>query len=446
MKTDQKKEIDKPNVILIVADDMGMGDAGYLGANDIRTPNIDLLAKSGIQFNQGYVTASVCGPSRSGMMTGVYQQRFGYGANIPEEKWITGELDSLGIPTTQPMMAELLKEQGYTTQLVGKWHLGLDDHLRPNERGFDEFYGFLNGSHDYYRAEKEFTKNRDFWPIFRNKEMVDYEGYTTEVFTDETVNFIKKNKDRPFFSYVSYNAVHYPWQVPQKYIDRLGHIEEEERRLFSGMTLAMDDGIGRIVEALKEEGIYENTIIIFVADNGSPASEQGRMSRTGGLRGWKGDTYEGGIKVPYIISWPKNVMGGTVFNDPVSTLDIVPTVCGVLGVHENGAEIGFDGVNLIPFINGDKEGRPHEQLYFRRVKDFAFRQGDYKIAFNKREKDLGVQLFNLKIDPNEQNNLADQEKEIFNEMLETFHRWDSKLPANRWLGHPYNRRVEQLSK
>ncbi|NME66834.1 sulfatase family protein [Flammeovirga aprica] len=430
----------KPNIVLIVADDMGMGDTGYLGAKDIRTPNIDHLASSGVQFSQAYVTASVCGPSRSGLMTGVYQQRFGYGENIPEERWVTGELENLGIPVEQPMMAEILKKQGYTTQLVGKWHLGLDEHLRPNARGFDEFYDFLNGSHDYYKASKEFTKNRDFWPIFRNKEMVDYEGYTTEVFTEEVVNFIDKNSANPFFTLVSYNAVHYPWQVPQKYLDRLEHIEEEERKLFSGMTLAMDDGIGKIVEALKEKGVYDNTIIVFISDNGSPRSEEGRMSRTGGLRGWKGDTYEGGIRVPYIISWPSKLAKGTSYNYPVSTFDILPTISHLLGVKSNNAKHDFDGVNLIPYITGESEGRPHKHLFFRRDKDFALRKDDYKITFNTREKELGVQLFNLSSDPNETKDLKEIEKKIYDELLEEFHSWDSKLPDNRWLGKPENRK------
>lgn len=435
----------KPNIVIIVADDMGMGDAGYLGAEDIRTPNIDKLAASGVQFSQAYVTASVCGPSRSGLLTGVYQQRFGYGENIPEERWITGELENLGIPVEQPMMGEILKKQGYTTQLVGKWHLGLDEHLRPNARGFDAFYGFLNGSHDYYKARKVFSENRDYWPIFRNKDMVDYEGYTTEVFTDEVVNFIENNTTNPFFTFVSYNAVHYPWQVPQKYLDRLEHIKEEERKLFSGMTLAMDDGIGRIIETLKKEGVYENTIVIFISDNGSPGSEKGRMSRTRGLRGWKGDTYEGGIRVPYIMSWPATLQKGIEYKLPVSTLDILPTLSNLLGVESNGAKHDFDGVNLLPYITGEKEERPHESLFFRRDTDFALRKGDYKLTYNSREKKLGVQLFNLSNDPNETKDLKIVEKEIFDTLLKEFHSWDSKLPDNRWLGKPENRKANAVA-
>lgn len=432
----------KPNIVLIYADDMGYGDVGYLGATDIRTPNIDELAHQGVSFTQGYVSASVCGPSRCGLLTGVYQQRYGMGENTPGEKWLTGEFPMQGIPTSQPIISEILKLYGYHNKAVGKWHVGFDMSLRPLQRGFDEYYGFLNGSHDYYKADMNFGKNAGTWPMFKNNDIVKFEGYTTEVFTDEAINFIKKNENEPFFVYVAYNAVHHPWEVPDTYVNRLAHISDKDRRLFGGMILAMDDGIGHIIQTLKDKGVYENTIVIFISDNGSPKGQNGNMSNTGGLRGWKGDSYEGGIKVPFIIRWPGILPSGTTYKMPVSTLDIVPTIASFLGTKKNINGLEFDGVDLLPFLTGKKgaKARPHEIMYWRRDDDYAIRMGDWKLEWNDGDGSKRPMLFNLSNDKNEKTDLIKENPQMAVQLQNMFDLWDINLPASIFWGAPINRK------
>lgn len=443
----KNKEInntENPNVILIFADDMGYGDVGFLGATDILTPSIDKLAKSGVIFNQGYVTASVCGPSRSGILTGVYQQRIKADENIPEDDYPTKRGRIAGIPLTQSMLPELLKPFGYHTGVIGKWHVGLDEAKRPLSRGFDEFYGFLNGSHSYYKSTMEFGSNHGLWPIFRNEKKVEFNGYTTDVFSDEAVNFIERNKDEPFFLYLSYNAVHHPWEVPDAYVDRVKHIEDEDRRLFSGMMLAMDDGVGRVMKTLKEHNLDENTLIFFISDNGSPKGQSGTMSNTGGLRGWKGDTYEGGIRVPFTVSWPGIIPENSIYEYPVSTLDVVATITASLGIKKPLKGFDFDGVDLVPFVNGNKNKneRPHDVMYWRRKDDYAIRVGDWKLEWNDDEPNRNVELFNLAEDPYEKKDLSEKYPEKLAELQDKFDAWDSQQPDSEVWPAPINRNYD----
>ena len=430
----------RPNIVLILADDMGYGDVGYLGATDVRTPNIDALAGEGIVFTQAYVSASVCGPSRAGLLTGVYQQRFGSSLNEPEKTWYEGTDMDNGLSLEQPMVSELLESYNYTSKAIGKWHMGLDEAYRPNQRGYDEFYGFLNGAHDYYEADMDFGATFNKWPIFRDNTPEAFSGYATDVFSDEAVTFIQNNAANPFFVYLSYNAVHSPWQVPQEYIDRVSHIEEEERKLFAGMVLAVDDGVGRVVQELKDQGVYDNTLFFFISDNGSPSSEAGRMSRTGGYRGWKGDPYEGGIRVPYIINWPNKLTGGTSYNKPVSTLDVVPTILNHLGQSSNNARFDFDGKDLVPYLDGTigAEESVHEALYFRRQNDYAIRKGDWKLVNNDGDANKPM-LFDMVNDEFETTDLYDQYPEIAKGLQNDFDNWDRNLTDNKWWGGPGNR-------
>jgi len=443
-----QQQPDKPNIIIIYADDMGWGDVGYHGVeNDIRTPNIDQLASEGVAFSQGYVSASVCSPSRAGLLTGQYQQRFGCGENPCGSGYPENEkaLKS-GLPDTIPILPELLKTQGYTTGMIGKWHLGLSENKRPNARGFDYFYGFLNGAHSYYEADIHFGKKKGKWPIFRNNQIVEYDGYMTEVFTKEAGQFITQQKENPFFLYLAYNAVHHPWEVPDAYLNRLDHIKTPYRKKFAGMVLAMDDGIGQIIQTLKDQKLYDNTIIIFMSDNGSPsgqgkdAAEGDYMSSTGGLRGWKGDTYEGGIKVPFIMRWPGQLRTNVTYDKPVINLDITPTLTHFLDIDEPAPGF-YDGKDLLPFLNGKTNDRPHEELFWRRDEDYAIRIGDWKLTCNNRGNKAtnGVELFNLKEDPFEKNNLAHQYPEKVIKMQQQFDQWDHNLPASICWGAPKNR-------
>ncbi|GJM62670.1 sulfatase-like hydrolase/transferase [Persicobacter diffluens] len=436
----------KPNFIIIYADDMGYGDPGYLGSEDLQTPHLDQLAAEGVAFSQGYVSASVCGPSRCGLLTGVYQQALRAGENAPENAWQDGDFPMAGLTKDQPIVSEMLQGSEYRSLAVGKWHLGMDESLRPLQRGFDEFYGFLNGSHDYYRADMNFEGSPAYWPMFKDNDIVPYEGYTTEVFSEKTVDFIHENADNPFFVYLAYNAVHHPWQVPQSYMDRLPHIEDEDRLIFGGMMLAMDDGIGQIVNALKEEGVYENTVIFFISDNGSPKGQSGNMSSTGGLRGWKGDTYEGGIRVPFVLRWPGLLDDGSWYDQPVSNLDVVPTIMSYLNVENPTKEgLAFDGVDLLPYMLGDRGAqRPHDIMYWRRDNHYALRKGDWKLCWNDGDiKDGNPMLFNLETDREEKENLFSSEVAIAEEMQEIFDAWDGYLPDHRWWGRKRNRNYRE---
>jgi arylsulfatase A-like enzyme len=449
-----------PNVVLIFADDMGWGDVGYHGYKDVITPNIDRIAREGVQFSQGYVSASVCGPSRAGLMTGVYQQRVGAGENASA----TGYPDNMGerfrmsgLPTSQSTIAEILRPHGYRSGMIGKWHLGVEQPLRPHHRGFNYFYGFLNGSHSYTEWEPKFAQRKDKWPIFSNDRLLPAQKdiYLTDLFSDRAVGFIKHNPDKPFFLYLAYNAVHHPWQVPDKYLERTKHLKGgEDRRFFAAMILAMDDGVGRVFDTLEETGQLDNTMVIFLSDNGSPRGQglkpkpkdakmprgETVMSNPGPHRGFKGDTYEGGIKVPFAIHWPGKIKPGTKYDHPVSALDIVPTIAATLGVIKPDLGHAFDGVDLLPFLNGDQgDTRPHETMYWRRDNDYAIREGDWKLQWNDASGNLSIKLFDLSKDPGEYHDVATKHPDLAQRLQNKFDTWDSPMPDSRPWGGPGNR-------
>lgn len=434
----------KPNIILILADDLGYQDLGHMGAKDIRTPHIDALAKSGMVFTQAYQSASVCGPARAGLLTGRYQQIFGSGENPPETGELSQRFPDAGIPLDEQMIFELLKPASYRTGVIGKWHMGLSHEQRPSQRSVDYFYGFLNGAHSYREAKMNMQGPPMTWPIFRNNDAIEFSGYTTEVFNDEGVNFIKRNKQKPFFLYMSYNSVHGPWEAQPKDLERSAHIKKKWRRIYSAMLISMDDGVGRIVQTLKDEGIYDDTIIIFMSDNGAPnklneaTRENDYLASNGPLKGRKGDTYEGGIRVPCIITWPKEIKEQSTYKYPVSGLDIVPTLLHVSQAAP--AKKQLSGVNLMPYITGENKARPHEVLYWRRDDDYAIRKKDWKLTWNDHNGPRVPMLFNLANDPNEEQNLIKQFPEIANKLQKEFDQWDSRLPDNKWWGGPSNRK------
>ena len=443
----------RPNIVIIYADDMGWGDVGYHGYKDIKTPNIDALAAGGVQFSQGYVSASVCGPSRVGLLTGVYQQRLGvYGNFAPKH----------GLTPDQPLLFEMLKEQAYTCGVVGKWHLGMEDSsATPNQRGVDHFYGFLFGAHDYHRSRTNPKhKKMNQLPIYRNTEIQppiqDSNGYLTDMLTDEAVRFLEHTGDRPFCLYLAYNAVHSPWQVPDSYVDRLKDLPaDEERRHFAGMVLALDDGVGRVIETLRKKGVLNNTIVFFISDNGTPRGQGIKkptkdqrkdrggttMSNPGPFRGFKGDTYEGGTRVPFIVHWPGHIPAGVTYRHPVINLDVVPTVMALLGVDAPTKGLKFDGVNLLPYLTGKKGAnqRPHDVLYWRRGNDYAIRDGDWKLAWNDQGRSQRITLFDLAADPGEYRDLSGKHPERGQQLQDRFDAWDCRLPNNRTGRNPQNR-------
>ncbi|MGL6260931.1 sulfatase family protein [Vibrio sp. WXL210] len=436
----------QPNVIVIYTDDQGWGDVGYHGYDDIHTPHIDALAAGGVHFPQAYVSSSICSPSRAGMLTGVYQQRFG----------IYGNFKGNHIPDSQPLMMEMMQELGYTTGVVGKWHMG-DPTGRPNQRGTDFFYGFHGGSHNYMLSDAEEGGKPWLSPLYRNTQteppIQESNGYLTELFTDEAVAFIEDNVDKPFFLHLAHFAVHHPWQVPDGYIERLEHLEvhHEERRFFAAQTLVLDDGIGAIMDTLDKHQLTNDTLIFFMSDNGSPAGQgfeeprrkkrgETTMSSPGPFNGFKGDTYEGGIRVPFVIHYPAQIPAGLSYEPMVSSLDIYPTIAARFGITDTGA-IPFDGVDLFPHILGETDEPAHTTLYWRRDDDYAIRDEQWKLTVNEHNGPRTIRLFNMNDDPYEKIDLVNQYPEIAQRLKDQFDSWEASLPVNQLSERPVNRNL-----
>ncbi len=357
----------RPNIIIILADDLGYMDVGFQGCKDIPTPNIDRIAREGVTFTQGYVSYPVCGPSRAGLITGRYQDRFGFGRNplfAPNDS-------SMGLPTSERTLAEILKPAGYRSIAIGKWHLGAHPDLRPLERGFDEFFGFLSGGHSYFPElwsrtdEYDLEQQYDAYHtrLLRNHERVHEASYLTDALSREAVDFIERNQDSTFFMYLAYNAPHTPLQATEKYLRRVDSIQDPKRQTFAAMVCALDDGVGDILDALSETGIDENTMIFFLSDNGGPEKANG--SDNGILRGGKSDLLEGGVRVPFALRWPQVLPDGLIFDPAVISLDIFATVVAQVPIHSDSLP-ALDGINLIPFLMSDQEDIPHDYLFWRK--------------------------------------------------------------------------------
>jgi arylsulfatase A-like enzyme len=410
----------KPNVIFIVADDLGYADIGAQAVSkDVRTPNIDSIATAGVRFTSAYVSCPVCSPSRAGLLTGRYQERFGHELN-PAPKFD----GSFGLPLDQVTLAGELKRLGYATGVVGKWHLGSQPDYRPLRRGFDFFYGFLGGAHGYYKpGEGTNAIRRGDEPVAEQNE------YLTDVFTREAVGFIERNKDRPFFLYLPYNAVHTPQAAPPKYAERFAGEKDPQRRLMLAMLAAADEGVGRILGKLREAGLEENTLVVFFSDNGGPT--QGNASRNAPLRGFKGQVWEGGIRVPFMVQWKGKVPAGRVLEQPIVALDLFPTALAAAGVSDAGKDRRLDGVNLLPWLRGERTDRPHETLYWRMRPQWAIRDGDLKLLHTRGGETM---MFDLAKDPGERADLAKRQPEVAKRLREKFDAWDAQLTEPRWPG------------
>ena len=423
----------QPNIVMIVGDDMGYADIGVHGSKDIPTPNIDALARAGIRFTDGYVTGPHCSPTRAALLTGRYQQRFGHEINMSANAGPDG-----GLAITETTMADRLKAAGYRTALFGKWHLGSGDRFHPLSRGFDEFYGFLGGEHSYFESSPT-DKN----PLYEDRTPVDASGYLTDVLTDRAVAFIKREKTRPFFLYLAYNAVHTPMHAPEKYLVRFKGIADGQRRTYAAMMSAMDDGIGRTLAALRAEGLEENTLIFFFSDNGGPtmAGTTINSATNTPLRGSKRQTWEGGIRVPFMIRWKGTLPEGKIDSRPVVQMDVLPTALAAAGV-EPTADWKLDGVNLLPYLTGKQQGPPHEALYWRLFAHMAIRKGPWKLvktmegpvlAADTANPDLsGAQLFNLATDIGEQHDLAATHAEKVKELAADWLRWSKEMAKPSW--------------
>jgi arylsulfatase A-like enzyme len=428
----------KPNILLIVGDDMGYADIGVQGATDIRTPYLDALAQHGARFSSGYVTGPYCSPTRAALMTGRYQQRYGHEFNSgpPQNAPAT-----FGLPLTEKTLADRLKAAGYRTGMVGKWHLGFRPELHPMKRGFDEYFGFLGGAHSYLDARADKTN-----PILRGTEPVDEPAYLTDAFRREALGFIDRRAagTDPWFLYLAFNAVHAPMHATPNYLDRYKHIADERRRSYAAMMSAMDDAIGTVMQKLRALKIEEQTLILFVSDNGGPPVN---ASNNGPLRGHKSSTWEGGVRVPFLMQWKGQVAAGKVYAQPVIQMDLHATALAAAGIHDQQA-LKLDGVDLVPYLKDQKEGPPHEALYWRFGPQMAIRMGDWKLvkareprgtaveAFESPGTDAdlaGAQLFNLATDMGEKVNLAQKEPARVKALETAWKKWRATLEEPRWL-------------
>ncbi|MBC2593460.1 sulfatase-like hydrolase/transferase [Ruficoccus amylovorans] len=440
----------KPNVIVILSDDQGYADVGFNGSKEIPTPALDSIAKNGVLFTNGYVTAPQCAPSRAGLLSGQNQSRFGRECNTT--------IDTFGLPDTIPLMPEYLREDGYATGIIGKWHLGAEPLSptpsdRPNERGFDYFYGHLVGGTMYMPQEGE-----DSIPyLWRNDEPVTETRYLTHVFGEEACEFIKKNADQPFFLYLAFNAPHAPLQAPEDYLKRFEHLAHEDdvpahcaytdrmiahpRQVYAAMVAAMDDAVGSVLSTLKDENLENDTLIFFLSDNGGPTSVTRANNEP--LRGVKGDVLEGGVRVPFAMQWPSVIPAGQVIDTPVISLDILPTALAAAGDDSKIPE-GLDGENLLPMVTG-KGKLPERALMWRfphplsmpERHGWAIREGDWKVTneglTTKRSREVGaptlIGLYELPNDITESNDLQHEQSDRFRQMTETYQRWVEGLPA-----------------
>ncbi|WP_231902353.1 sulfatase [Microbulbifer thermotolerans] len=422
-----------PNIVLILADDAGYNDFGFQGSEVMQTPNLDKLAAEGIRFTQGYVSDATCGPSRAGLMTGKYQQRFGYEEiNVPgfmsENSALKGA--EMGLPLEQKTMAEYLKDRGYRTAMIGKWHLGDADRYHPLKRGFDEFYGFRGGDRSYFKYDEanplgnvEAAFDKKLERGFGHYE--EHEGYLTDVLADEAVDFIGKNRDKPFFVYLAFNAVHTPMEALEEDMRRFPQLSGKRREL-AAMTLAMDRGIGRVMDQLEQLRLTENTIVVFSNDNGGPSDKNGSSNYP--LAGTKSNHLEGGLRVPFLMRWPEKLAGGVDYDFPVSTLDLLPTFYEAAGGEKYASVL--DGVNLIPYLTGEKRGRPHQTLFWKKETRAVIRDSDWKLI---RYPDRPAELYNLAEDIGEQNDLAAVHPQRVRSMFKKLFAWELTLQRPLWL-------------
>lgn len=417
---------EKPNFIIILADDLGYGDVGFTGSKQIKTPHLDKLADSGVTFEQGYVSAPVCGPSRAGLITGRNQVNFGFDNNNvkPGPQY---NREYFGLPVTEQTIADRLSKQGYVNGMIGKWHLGDEEHFKATKRGFNEVWTYPVGGHDYFRSEPDGEGYLS--PLESNYKTPDPITYITDDTGNESVDFIKRNKDKPFFLYASFNAPHAPLQAPEKDIELYKHIKNENRRIYAAMIHRLDINVGKIIAELKANNIYENTVVVFLSDNGGPG--HGLNSRTVNvpLRGSKGNLLEGGIRVPFVMSWPARIKANTIYKKPVTSLDLTPTFIALAGGQITKKD-KIDGHNILPYITGAKAGDPNQEMKWRFTVSASIRDGDWKLI---RLPDRLPMLYNIKGDIAELNDVANQHPERVKTMLKVLGDWDVSTPQHLYM-------------
>lgn len=430
----------KPNILVILCDDLGYSDLGFNGSKDIPTPNLDALANSGTIFTSAYVAHPFCGPSRAALMTGLYPHKIGAQFNLPPN---SGETIKKGISLEETFISKVLDDAGYNTGLIGKWHLGSNPEFHPNVRGFDDFYGFLGGGHNYfpeqYRkayAKQEANGRKLIWdylhPLEHNGKQVKETEYLTDAFSREAVRFIddvSKTED-PFFLYMSYNAPHTPLEAKEEDLKLFSHIKNKKRKNYAAMVYAVDRGVKRIVDQLKESGEYENTLIVFFSDNGGK-TKAGATNYP--LKEGKGSAYEGGFRVPMFFHWPNVVPSGKKYNYNVSALDFYPTFARLAGAKiPEGKRL--DGRNMWDNFLMNKDSHKDDNIYVTRHRngysDVAVRKNEWKAVKVYQQK---WKLFNVESDMAEDFNIRNNNETILEELVEEAKIWSgSHLQPNWW--------------
>lgn len=425
----------RPNIIIILTDDQGWGDVGFNGCTDIPTPNLDKLASDGVVAHAGYAAHPYCSPSRAGLMTGRYQHRFGHENNTTYSQ----ENPDSGLPLDQTTIADVLRDNGYRTCAIGKWHLGDHEKYWPTKRGFDEWFGFYGGGMSFWGEPK---KGRPDSGVLRNGEIVplDQLSYLTDDFTDEAIRFITNNKDRPFLVYLAYNAPHAPIQATREYLEKVEHIQDGDRAAYAAMVVGVDAGVGRIVQTLKSEGLYDNTLTFYYSDNGGHT----HSARSEPFRGHKGMLFEGGIRVPFSITWPSGIPAGKRIDEPVISLDIFPTILAAAGIGKPD-DLELDGINLLPHLNsGNSRWNLERNLHWRYSDGagYALRQGRYKMVFSGYKKKF--YLFDMEKDPYEHIDLSTVYPEKLETMKTVHAEWNRQLINGLWQDpHPENIAIEE---
>ncbi|WP_317171089.1 sulfatase [Croceivirga sp. JEA036] len=421
---------DKPNIVLLFSDDAGYADFGFHGSKTMKTPNLDKLAKQGVKFTQAYVSDPTCGPSRAGLITGRYQQRFGFEENnVPGFMSKVSAADGwdMGVPTEEVTLADYLKKQGYATAFYGKWHLGGADKFHPTKRGFDEFYGFRGGARSYFPYSDLPPSKMDLM----EKGFGNYQEpakYLTDALATEAVDFIKrKHKEKqPFFAMLSFNAVHTPMDATPEDLAKFPNLTGK-RKIVAAMTLALDRACGKIIDQLKKLGIEDNTIIVFTNDNGGPTDKNASVNYP--LSGTKSNHLEGGIRVPFLMKWPGKLKANTTYTNPISTMDLLPTFYAAAGGDVSAIQ-NIDGVNLTPFITGIDNAKPHETLFWKKDARGVIRKGDFKLI---RFPDRPAELYNIAEDISESNNIADAHPELVKSLFKELFEWELTLERPRWM-------------
>ena len=416
----------KPNFVILFSDDAGYADFDFQPdvQEDMQglTPHIASIASQGARFSNAYMSAAVCSSSRAGLMTGRYQQRFGHENNL------TPNLQN-GLPLSETFGAERLRQMGYQTGLIGKWHLGYPKKYHPNRRGFDWFYGLLRGSRRYFPYEKPDPQR----VIQENGKPTPECSYVTDRIGDSACRFIREHKDEAFFLFVSFTAPHGPPEAKSEDLKQLGHIEDKRRRGYAGLVKSLDDNVGKILETLHDTGLSENTLLVFTNDNGGPTS---RGANNFPLKGKKGRMWEGGIRVPLAIRWPGRIKPGIVVDDPIISLDLLPTCIAAAG-KEVEPEWQLDGINLVPRITEQIAKLPHRTFFWRQhglTGQKAIRDGEWKLVLERNSTNGQPELYHLTEDTAESKNLAADHPEKVDALLRKLEKWESQLQIPLWGG------------